>query len=622
MVELREILKRERLEEKSIAAIEINTYLRLWDKEVFVARERDGAPSAFFLPVKASEFLTQQMYCAAGLLEIGVEKGDFVAVFSHNSVRFCAAVFAILSIGAVFTPIYPTVTENEAEELLRFAESRVVFAGDISQYQKTRSILNKVKSPLRRVIAMYNVESSDKGVITFNELVRLGKMSGKVEEVIKILKGMESSDIAALLFTPGTTGMPKGALLTHGNFIAQRCIIERFKITEKDVRVAHLPMTHVFGLSADLFSSAATGSLLGIARSFETEEVIEFINELRPTFICTVPRMYEKICVTVLQGINQLGAISRSVHTLAIRVGKHCYTRSCKGKKPSLLAEILRKIMAPLYIQMRRSIGMNRVRILVSGGGPLPLEVAYFFGGIGLPIHEGYGLTETAPIINVNPIEKNKPGTVGPAVSGVQERISEDGEILVGGATVFKGYYRNPEEDEIAFTADGYFRTGDLGQFDEDGYLTITGRIKDLIITSAGKNIAPLHIERMFENDPMIDNLCVLGDRRKYLTALVVPNFDRLCMLARERNIKFERAEELVEHPEIIEFYKRRLDEVCSGMAKYEQIKKFTLLPYEFSVHSGELSPTFKFRRFHVQEKYKDIIDKMYPSSDSLADDI
>jgi len=622
MVELREILKREGLEEKSIAAIEINTYLRHWEKEVFIAKERDGAPSSFFLPVKASEFLTQQMYCAAGLLELGVEKGDFISVFSHNSVRFCETVFAILSIGAVFMPIYPTVTENEAEELLRFAESRVVFAGDISQYQKACSILNKVKSPLRRVIAMYQVDSSDKGVVTFNELVKLGKNSGRIESVLQILKGMETSDIAALMFTPGTTGMPKGALLSHGNFIAQRCVIDQLRITEKDVRLANLPMTHVFGLSADLFSSAATGSLLGITRSFETEEVMEFINELRPTVICTVPRMYEKICVTILQGISQLGAVSRSLHTLAIRVGKECYMRGCSGEKPALLSSALRTLLAPLYGRLRRSLGMNRVRLLISGGGPLPLEVSYLFGGIGLPIYEGYGLTETAPIINVNPLEKNKPGTVGPPVAGVQEKISDDGEILISGPTVFKGYYRNPEEDGNAFTGDGFFRTGDLGEFDRDGYLMITGRIKDLIITSAGKNIAPLHIERMFENDPMIDNLFVLGDRRKYLTALIVPNFDRLGMLARERNIKFEKAEELVEHPEIVEFYKRRIDEVCSGMAKYEQIRKFTLLPYEFSVHSGELSPTFKFRRFHVQEKYKDIIDKMYPSSDSLTDEI
>ncbi len=620
--DLRELFKDAPLEEKSLAALQINSYLRIWKRNAVISREKNGHTVLEIVPIKASEFVEQQLYLAAGLLDLGVEKGDTVAIYSPNSARYAIELFALFAIGAVFVPVYPTTTEEEVDLLLRHSESRFVFAGDVMQFQKAFAILNKVKSPLKKLIVNYHVDTGNPNVLSYDELIRLGRRSGKIHDAARMLRSINEDDCAALIYTPGTTGIPKGALLTHGNFLAQRKLLDLFRVTDKDVRLAHLPFSHVFGLSADLLSSTATGSLLCIMKSFETEEVLEYIREVRPTIICSVPRMYEKICVTVIQGLQQYGRTRRALAALALKVGRKHYIAETTGRGAPFLIGVVKKLLYPQLRRIRSSLGMSRVRILVSGGGPLPLEIAYFFGGIGLPITEGYGLTETAPIINVNRLDLNKPGTVGPPLEGVIEKISDEGEILVKGSTVFKGYYKSDDENEIAFTPDGFFRTGDIGIFDEDGYLRITGRIKDLLITSSGKNVAPLYIEKKFENEPFISFICVVGDRRKYLTALIVPEFARLRAYARDRNLKFQGDEDLVAHPEVFAFYKERIGAINETLARYEQIKKFTLLPREFSVNGGELSPTFKFRRHHVHEKYRDLIDTMYPSSDSIPDEL
>lgn len=612
------------LKESSVVAIEINSYMRHWNKVAFMARDKNGIASQDFIPIKSSEFLEQQLYLAAGLLELNVEKGESVAVFSPNSMRYAISIFALFSIGAVFVPIYPTTTEDEAEYLIRHSNSRILFVGDIPQYQKAISILNKVKSPLKKIVTTFkrNDEIRDHNVLSYEELIEIGKKSKRIGEVAAILSALSEQQTAALIYTPGTTGVPKGVLLSHGNFICQRALVDIFKVSDKDVRLAHLPFSHIFGLSADLFSCAAAGSLMYITKTFETEEILQNITDIRPTIMCSVPRMYEKICINIIHQINHLKGIKKTVFSLAIKIGRTCYRCTSTGKPVSPFLRFFNLLFAPVLGQLRRSIGMNRIRILFSGGGPLPQEIAYFFGGLGLPIIEGYGLTETGPIINVNRPEKNKPGTVGPPLENVSEKISDEGEIIVKGPMVFQGYFKNDEENEGAFTPDGYFKTGDIGIFDDDSHLMITGRIKDLIITSAGKNVAPLYIEKKFEADEMISYICVVGDKRKYLSALVVPNFQLLRKFARERNLRFNSDEELILLPDVINLYKTRINTISNTLAKYEQIKKFTLLPHEFSAKTGELSPTFKFRRHFVHEKYKDIIDKMYPSGDSIADDL
>ncbi len=621
MEKVRDLLKREQFVEKSVSAIQLNTYIALWDKVSFLSKEERSQAGKMFVPVRSSDFLTQQMYLAAGLLEVGVEKGDFIGVFSENSLRYAVEIYAILAIGAVFVPVYPSMTEEQVHMLLQFSETQYMFVGGLAQFQKSFPILNRIKSPLRRLFVNYQSDLKHNNILNYEELIELGKKSGRLREVVDRVKEINEGDTAVLIFTPGTTGVPKGVLLSHGNIIAQKPVSKYFHLSSKDLRLSHLPYSHAFGLSADLFGSALVGTVVAISNTFDTEEIIRDIAEIQPTIMCSVPRLYEKLYIHILFEISRSSKIKKNLYTLALNVGRERYLRSSSGRHVSPVMRFVSLMLAFVYKKIRKSINMKNMRLLFSGGGPLPIEVAYFFGSIGLPILEGYGLTETAPIINVNRVDKNKPGTVGPPVDTVEEKISDEGEILIKGPMVFIGYYKNQQihEEEDVFTPDGFFKTGDIGRFDEDGCLIITGRLKDLIITSSGKNIAPLPIEKKFESDQFIETFCVVGDGRKYLSALVVPDFQVLKEYARLHNIKYSDERDLVKNPEINRFYRERIDRISNILAPYEQIKKFTLLPDSFSVENGELSTTFKFKRHYIQAKYRNVIDCMYPESNIIS---
>jgi long-chain acyl-CoA synthetase len=620
MADLKRLVDGQNFGDNSICAIELETYKKNWGRVSFLAKEKDGQPTRNFVPMKSGQFIEQQLYLAAGLLESGVRKGDFVAVYSPNSLRHAAEIYAILSIGAVYIPIYPSLTEEIILYLLSHSGARVMFTGGLGQYQRSIPILKRVKSPLTKLIVDFPVNTSENSVITFDSLLRIGEKSNRVEDVLHQIKNTTREDLASLVYTAGTMGIPKAVMLTHGNFLAQAPLAHLFDITPNDTRHSHLPFSHVFGLSSDLFATALIGNKIAISHTFDTEEIVTDIDEIKPTVMCSVPRMYEKLFIHVVHVIERFGAFKKFRYTFALNVGKELFMRKAIGKRIPVTVRFMRLMMAPIYRKIRKIIGMDRMRILFSGGDPLSVEVAYFFGSLGLEILEGYGLTETSPVINVNLPGKSKPGTVGPPLKGADEKISDEGEILVRGPMVCKGYYNYQEEDASEFfTSDGYFRTGDVGTFTSDGYLMITGRLKDLIITSGGKNIAPLPLELKFTSDEYIESFCIVGDKRKYLAALVVPDFDRLREFAKSKNIEFVSNEELVKNPEVLAFMKKRIEEISESQARYEQIKKFTLLSHSFSVETGELTLTYKFKRRVIQDKYKDIIDKMYPESSILG---
>lgn len=619
MKNIQKALQNETFSRDSIPGIAVNTYKKLWNKETFYAKELNGQPTLEFLPTTSAEFLEQQFYIAAGLIELGLEKGDHVGIFSYNSLRYAVEIFSTLSIGGVFVPVYPTLTMEEALLLFTHSDTNYVFVGDIAQYQKAVAILDKVKSPLKKVIVNFPTDKKHKNVMSYEELLEMGRNSGHIDKIIASIKSLSPDHLAALVYTPGTTGIPKGAMLSHGNFLAQVPVAEHFDITDQDVRLSHLPFSHVFGLSADLFASALIGTSIAISHTFDTEEIVRDIAMVKPTVMCSVPRMYEKLYVHTIHKINRSMTPKKALYNMAIMVGRACYIRKVTGRNTSPLLCIMKSLFSVIYHFLRRSINMSRTRILFSGGGPLTLEVAFFYGGIGVPILEGYGLTETSPIVNVNRPGHEIPGTVGQPIRGVEEKISDDGEILIKGPMVFHKYYKDDSADTAeVFTADGFFRTGDVGVMNEDNYLTITSRLKDIIITSAGKNIAPQRIEKMFENDEYIDYFCVVGDKRKYLTALIVPDFENLSKFAKFHNIKFNTNNDLVSNETIYKFYKERIEAANDNLARYEQIKKFTLLAHGFSVTTGELTMAYKFNRNSIQHNYKELIDKMYPASSKL----
>lgn len=616
-MDLIDLIQKLEYTDKNIPAIEIHSYLKHLNKPMFYEKNINKEFSDKFTPITGKEFLTIQYSIASALLDYGVEKGSIVGIFSKNNLYYAATVFATMSLGAVVMPIYPTILQNELEEILRDSGCKILCVGDVAQFQKGFAILNKIQSPLRRLITYFDSRTKHDQLITIDELLQFGQTQANYEKINTIIPTINLDDNAALIYTPGTTGEPRGALLTHGNFISQKVVVPIFKFTDKDIRLAHLPFSHVYGFSADLLTSAYTGATMAISSTFESEEIYRNMIEMKPTVIATVPRMYEKLYISTIHTVRRFNPLKKFIYITAIHVGRECYMAHSLGNAIPKGAEIINKILSPIKRSIRKLMHMQQVRLLFSGGAPLPLDVAYFFGGIGLPIIEGYGLTETSPVVTINRIEKNKPGTVGCPIPGAEIKISDEGEILIKGSMVFNGYYKmTPEKKEEIFTPDGYFRSGDIGIIDEEGYLRITGRLKDIIITSQGKNIVPLNIEKKFESEPLINYICVVGDRRKYLSALIVPNFHFLRQYAREHGITYKTDEELVSHPQVQSLYKTRINEICQALPPYEQIKKFTLLSHDFSVKSGELTPTFKFRRSQIHEKYKDIIDLMYPKSD------
>lgn len=616
MADIKSLLSGIEFNQESIAGIELTTYRKLWDRVTFFSKEKNGFPSRNFIPTKSGEFIEEQFYIAAGLLELGVGRGDFVAVYAPNSLRHVIEIFAILSVGAVYVPVYPTLPSDMVWYLVTHCEPKFMFVGGLGQYQRALPLIGRIKSPLRKIIVNTPMQTQEPGAITYEMLLHMGQQSKRLDDVVKRIQDTKKDDIAALVYTAGTMGIPKAAMLSHGNFIAQVPLSELFNITPNDVRHSHLPFSHVYGLSSDLFASALIGSKIAISSSFDVEEIVADISEVRPTIMCSVPRMFEKLYVHIMRTIEGFGGFKKLRYTFAINVGREYFMSRTISKKAGFFLTIMKFLLTPIYRRIRKMMNMDKMRILFSGGGPLSVEIAYFFGGLGLEILEGYGLTETSPVINVNLPGKSRPGTVGPPLKNVNEIISDEGEILVKGPMVFKGYYRYEGEDaDEFFNSEGYFRTGDLGAFNSDGYLIITGRLKDIIITSGGKNISPQMIESKFKNDEFIQSFCVVGDRRKYLTALVVPNFELLRAYAWDNNISFQAESDLVKKPEIIELYRKRIDAISDTLARYEQIKKFTLLDKDFSAENGELTHTNKFKRDVINKRYKDIIDLMYPES-------
>ncbi len=615
MDRLFEKLSRTQFRETSIAAIALNTYVRHWDRVTFLSRERDGVEAAQFVPMKSSAFVTRQMALASALMGQNVERGDHVAVFAENSVRYAIVLHAIWSLGAIAVPIYPTTTQSEAEHIIEHCRPRVIFVGGAPQFQKTLPILNRVNSPLARMITLYPHARADGPVTGFDELLAQSAPEDRTDRVLAALESVTGDNTAVLLYTLSSPTSPRGAIITHGNFIAQRGITDWFGITHEDVRLAHLPFGHIFGLVADLFASAVSGSTLCILKSFDSEEILARLVETNPTVICSVPGFYEKMYVNFAQAVNTRPALTRGLYRMAIRTGRASFESGAAGRPG---ARLMKALLSPVYRSIRSSLSLANTRVLFSGAGQLSEKVAAVAGGTGLPIIEGYGLIEMLPMLNVNNPRSPRRGTMGPPFHGIEERIDQNGEVLVRGPAVFRGYYNNPHENSLAFTDDGYYRTGDTGAFDDAGHLVVTGRLKDRIILTSGRDVRPRNIEKHFENDALVDWLCVTGDRRHYVTALVCPNMGAVRAHARKQRLAHDDDEKLVRHPEIFDLYRAHIGEINARLAPYEQIKKFTLMTGPFSMETGEISPTFKLRRQFIHEKYAELIDRMYPAGEQV----
>lgn len=567
-------------------------------------------------PVRYAELGERIDAVAKALLECGIQEGDTVGIFSRNAPEWAIADFGVLSVKAVSVPIYATNTAPQAEYLARDAGLKLVFVGDQRQYDAVTSF--KARAPRLETVVAFDgtTRLSGDGSLRFEDLVRMGAASTRDAEAERRLASAASEDVATIVYTSGTTGEPKGAVLTHANFFHQfRAIDERFTVGANDRSLCFLPLSHAYERtwSYYVFRRGAENHYLADPR-----DVVARMPEVRPTAMVSVPRLYEKIHAGVQERAHAGSGARRALFAWAMGVGGRYHRRKQEKRRIGPLLALQHRAADALVLSRIRDIVGGEKNFFSCGGAPLSKRIEEFFFAAGLLICQGYGLTETSPMLTCNAPGAFKFGTVGRPILGCEIKIAESGEILARGGNVMKGYHGKPAETAAAFE-DGWFKTGDVGAFDEDGYLRVTGRIKDLIITSQGKNIAPQQFEAMFGDDPYVEHIAVFGDERRYVSALVVPSFPALEQHAREEGVPFASREELVRRPEIVAFYEGRIRTACERLASYEQIKRFTLMPGEFTQEGGELTPTLKVRRRFVEQRYRAVIDAMYAGRPAAA---
>lgn len=544
---------------------------------------------------------------AKGLIELGVKEGDPVGIFSQNKPEWAIADYGIQSVRGVSVPIYATNSAKQAQFIVDNAGVKVIFVGDGEQFEKVKSITSEC---LERIIVFSDdVQTDGPRALSFKDFLDLGNRSPRDEEIDARLDRASTKDLATIIYTSGTTGDPKGVMLTHSNFFHQFDVVNGFfTVGEEDVSLCFLPLSHVFERSWSYYV-ASRGAVN--AYCDDPRKVVDYIRETRPTAMIAVPRLYEKVHAAVAANLKSLPPRKQALFHWAMEAGRDLQERRRAGKSAGLALRIKYMVADRLILQKIRNIFGGRIRFLVSGGAPLAKEIAEFFCAAGMLICEGYGLTETSPTITCNSPDSYKFGTVGKVVSRCEVKLSDDGEILVRGDNVTPGYYKNPEATARSFE-NGWFKTGDVGELDEEGFLKITDRIKDLIITSGGKNISPQNIQSALLRDELIEQAVVIGDRRPFLSALIVPAFDVLESYAGSNNIPFSSREELVENPRIVSLYEKRIALQSKDLGDYEKVKKFRLLPLEFTQETGELTPTLKIKRKIVHDKFANVIEAMY----------
>ena len=557
------------------------------------------------------ESLLERVHAAScGLLDLGVRAGDRVAILSENRPEWAISDYACLTARAADVPVYPTLPAHQIAYILRDSGAVAVFVSTRAQLEKVRDIRNEVPA-LRQIIAFdHGLEDDD--VLSFDGFLERGRRTRDRwprwrEEALAARPG----DLATLIYTSGTTGDPKGVMLTHGNItsnVTTSCPI--LEVNERDECLSLLPLSHIFERMAGHYLMMQAGVIINYAESIEA--VGANLVEVRPTITFAVPRLFEKIYARALETAVSGSPVKKRIFFWAKRVGELWADLVLAGRPVPLDLRFARALADRVVFARFRSRTGGRLRYFVSGGAPLNREIGRFFYAAGLPILEGYGLTETSPVITVNTPADYKLGTVGKPIPGVEVKIADDGEILTRGPHVMQGYYNKPEATREAIDAEGWFHTGDIGVLDAQGFLRITDRKKDLIVTAGGKNIAPQPIESALKLNKYITNAVVLGDRRKFPIALLVPNFDRLEAWARAQGQSWADQEALVALPAVQTLLADEARKNLRDFAQYEVPKKFLILSRDFSIEGGELTPKLSVRRRIVEERHRQSIDALY----------
>ncbi|HLX08554.1 MAG TPA: long-chain fatty acid--CoA ligase [Thermoanaerobaculia bacterium] len=588
--------------------------------ELFLTAAAYGKPDCMlqkvggsYQPVSTAELVDRVRRLAKALASLGVERGDRVALMSENAPHWPAVDFATLCAGGVLVPIYPTLLPEQAAYIARDCGAKVVFAETTAHLDGLLGHAQEL--PDVKQFVLIRGTSDDPRVIGFDRLLERGA-DPDVAQFEAAARAARPEDLATFVYTSGTTGQPKGVMLTHGNLASNiEAGLQILPFEDGQVALCFLPLSHSFERIVD-YGYFLKGCPIAYAESVSA--VPKNMLEVRPQIFVSVPRVYEKMLAKVQESVAAGSPLRQRMFAWAVGVGREALPWRLKREKPpGLLGWKVGIADKLVFAKIHARLG-GRFRFAVSGGAPLARDVAEFFWGAGVPIYEGYGLTETSPIISANGIRGVKLGTVGKAAPGVEVRIAGDGEILARGPNVMRGYWNLPQETAEAIDADGWFHTGDIGEVDSEGFLRITDRKKELIVNAYGKNVAPAPLENDLKSSPFIAQAMVIGDRRKFLSALLVPEFDHLKAWAAKNGVAAAGdTGALLGDKRVRELYAGEVEKVNAHLPGFEKIVAWDLLPSEWTLETGELTPTQKVKRRVINQKYGDVIDRIYREADA-----
>lgn len=569
--------------------------------------KRDGA----WFSLSSDEMLARVKHIAAGLHAIGIRHGDRVAILSDSRVEWTLTDAGCLFAGAVDVPIYPTLTPPQVCYILQDSGASALFLANREKFVELKEILGDC-TQLKQVVFF------DADGVTPADGLMLAQLEDQGRElelrdpgfIDRLVAETTPEDLATIIYTSGTTGEPKGVMLTHGNLVSN--LIDsssRLDIGEQDTVLSVLPLSHVFERQA-MYMYLHYGMAVYFAESLAM--VGANLREVRPTILVGVPRLFEKIYQRIQEHAASAGKPVEALLAWSVSVARE-YAKHFENHEPlTPTLKFKHQIAAKFVFSKWRDAFGGRIRLLLSGGAALSEELASIYIGAGIPIIQGYGLTETSPVISGSTFEEYRVGTVGKAIPHVEIRIADDGEIETRGPNVMRGYYNKPEETRAAFTDDGWFKTGDIGTIDAEGYLRITDRKKELFKTSGGKYIAPAPIEQAIKGSRFVNQVVLVGSERKFPTALIVPVWEQLESYCKLKGIEVKDRSEMLTHPRIIDLLQRQIDALTPDLARYEKVKKVALLENEFTIEGGELTPTLKIKRRVIDQKYRDVIEKLY----------
>ncbi len=598
---------------ETISQLFLNT-IKSYPKEDLMLYKKEGK----YVSISTDEFSRRVKYFSLGLKDLGLGPGDKLIILSENSPEWVMTDLANLCLGGITVPIYTSLVPEQIKYIIDNSDAKIVLYSDAALGSKVEAL----KSELTKVAYYITLEpQAPEGVLTSEKVIRRGEEI--YAENPDLFDGMASKvkpdDVASIIYTSGTTGLPKGVMLTHRNFVSNVIsATEVIEFSHEDTVLSFLPLSHSLERMVT-FCYLYKGCSIAYAESIDT--IGENLLEVRPQIMVSVPRVFEKIYARVMDNVLASPPLKRKIFFWATKVGREYGQKTLKGDPVPKILQLKRKIAHKLVFSKIIEKTGGRVKFFVSGAAPLSRDIAELFYAMGLVVLEGYGLTESSPVISVNRMEKIKFGTVGPPIPGVEVKIAGDGEILARGPNIMRGYYKMEEETKET-VKEGWLYTGDIGYLDEDDFLVITDRKKDIIVTAGGKNVAPQPIENLLKTNTYISNAMVIGDKRKFMSALVIPNFEKLEEYAKFNNISYEDRKDLVKNNQIINFLSAEIDRTTPNLASYEKIKKIALLEREFEIEEGEITPTLKVKRNIIEEKYKDVINALYMEEESINREI